>query len=207
MNAEILPTEAERLTGGASASARCQSPVAEHWQEGFGDAACAADGKSLEAIVVGLLRERGLTISLAESCTGGLISKRITDIDGASAVYKGGVNVYTNEAKTVLLGVLPELIEDCGVISAAVAVALSENVRRVLKSDFGIGVTGLAGPGDDGKNPVGTVFVAMACEGKSYVSALSLGERGGREGIREAAADHALYMVRRFLVGLEVTEP
>ena len=213
MNAEILSvgTELGEVSLRATAKAKDREsaeemmcPVISQVQKILGDVIYGIDEPSLEALTVRLLRERGLTISLAESCTGGLISKRITDIDGASAVYRGGVNVYTNEAKTTLLGISENFIEAHGVISAEVSAALAENVRRVLKSDIGIGVTGLAGPGDDGKNPVGTVFVALSCKEKNYVRALALGERSGRERIRAMAANHALDMVRRVLTGLAV---
>jgi len=112
--------------------------------------------------------------------------------------------VYTNDAKSILMDVPPELIESEGVISAPVAQALAENVRRILSADFGIGVTGLAGPDGDGINEVGTVFVAIAGEGFSHVRALKLGGRADRSRVRTLSANHAFDLLRRAVCALEL---
>lgn len=180
------------------------APVIENVKSALGDVIYGIDAGSMEKRVVTLLSEQGKTLSCAESCTGGLIAKRITDIEGASKVFAGGAVVYTDRVKTKLLEVSQQLIEDCGVISAKVAAALAENVREKLGTDLGVGVTGLAGPEGDGKNSVGTVFVALAAEEKTYIRSLSLGDASGRDRIRVTAANHALDMVRRFLTGADV---
>ena len=177
-------------------------PVLEKVCAVLGDIIYGIDVDSLEETVFALLRHRGLTLAAAESCTGGLLAKRMTDIPGASQVFKGGVVVYATESKTALLGVPAELIAQKGVVSREVALSLAENVREKFAADFGIGITGLAGPDDDGIHPVGTVFVALAAAEGSWVKALNLG--AGRERIRIMAANHGLDMVRRHLTGLPV---
>ncbi len=95
--------------------------------------------------LVAILKERGLTVSTAESCTGGLLGKSITDVSGASAVYPGGVISYCNRVKHEILGVDQEILDTLGAVSAPVARQMAEGVRRVLRSDLGVGVTGIAG--------------------------------------------------------------
>ena len=168
----------------------------------LGDIVYGVDVESLEEVVFALLRERGQTLATAESCTGGLLGKRLTDLPGVSAVYKGGAVVYTAESKTQILGVPAALIEENGVVSRSVALALAQNVRERFSADYGLGVTGLAGPDGDGVHPVGTVFVALAAPEGSFVRALQLGS--GRERVRTSAAHHAFDMLRRCLTGLEV---
>ena len=148
------------------------------------------------------LRERGLTFAAAESCTGGLIAKRITDLPGASAVFRGGVVSYTNEVKRDVLGVPQQLLDRYGAVSAPVAEAMADGVRRITGADFAVSVTGVAGPDrDDRGNEVGTVFVGLCTPEGTTVQALDLGR--GRERIRTMAAHYALDMVRRYLAGQE----
>ena len=156
------------------------------------------DMGSLEAHAVKALKERGLTVSAAESCTGGLIAKRITDIAGASAVFPGGVVSYTNAVKANILGVPGDILDRFGAVSEPVAKAMAEGVRRIMKSDLALSVTGLAGPdGDDRGNPVGTVYIGLAAPGGTEVTHLVL--KGGRESIRQQAADYALALLNRHL--------
>ena len=138
---------------------------------------------SIAAQVLALCREKGLTLSAAESITGGLIAKCITDVPGASQVFLGGVVSYTNEVKNHVLGVPSSLLEAYG--------AVSEPVARVLTgSDLAVAVTGLAGPdGDDRGNPVGTVFAALSAPEGVFVRRLALS--GDREHIRALTAHHA----------------
>ncbi len=180
------------------------APIIDLCREKLGDFIYGLDSESLENTVLQLLKERGLTFAAAESCTGGLIAKRITDLPGSSAVFRGGCTVYTNEAKNILLGVPFELIEEKSVYSAEVAIALAENVRKILSADFGIGVTGIAGPDGDGVHEVGTVFVALASAEGSFVRALHLGVRSDRSRIRTMSANHGFDMLRRAVCGLPV---
>jgi len=149
---------------------------------------------TIEATVIQALASRGLTLATAESCTGGLIAKRLTDVAGASRAFLGGAVVYTNAVKTALAGVPSEVIAQFGVVSAQVANALAAGIRDRLGADLGIGVTGVAGPGaDDDDNAEGLVFVALASEDGIAVQRLEL--NADRNGVRADAATHALEMV------------
>ena len=182
------------------------APVIAHVKQRLGDFVYGMDVECIEEAVFPLLKEKGLTFATAESCTGGEIAKRFTDIPGASSVFLGGAVVYTNEVKARLLGLDPKMIEEKGAVSREVALALAEQVRRLTGADIGIGVTGLAGPDGDGVHEVGTVFVSMAVEGKTYVRALGLGPRRTRSYIRRMSGNHAYDMMRRWLTGLPVEE-
>ena len=149
---------------------------------------------SIAAQVLALCRERGLTLSAAESITGGLIAKCITDVPGASQVFLGGVVSYTNEVKNHVLGVPSSLLEAYGAVSEPVARAMAMGVRVLTGSDLAVAVTGLAGPdGDDRGNPVGTVFVALSAGTEIQVRQLALA--GSREDIRRQSTDNALEMI------------
>lgn len=109
------------------------------------------------------LKLKNKTLALAESCTGGWVSKLITDVSGASAVYQGGVCSYSNEVKIKVLGVKKETLESFGAVSEQVALQMAEGVRSTLNSDVGIGITGIAGPLSDNTNkPVGLIYIAIA---------------------------------------------
>ena len=189
----------------AEAEAMMQ-PVIAHVRERLGNFVYGMDVECIEETVLPLLLERGKTFAVAESCTGGDIAKRFTDIPGASAAFLGGAVVYTNEAKAKILGLDPKMIEEKGAVSREVGVALAEHVRKLTGADIGIGVTGLAGPDGDGVHEVGTVFVTMAVEEKTYVRALTLGPKRTRSFIRRMSGNHAYDMMRRWLTGLEVEE-
>ena len=159
------------------------------------------DVSGLEETVLTLCRERGLTLAAAESCTGGLIAKRLTDIPGASQVFLGGVVSYTNHVKQQVLHVPENLLARCGAVSAEVARAMALGVRVLTGADLAVSVTGLAGPdGDDRGNPVGTVFVGLSAPEGVTVRHLTLG--GDRERIRTLSAHHAFDMLRRYLTNL-----
>ena len=114
------------------------------------------------------LKEKNKTLALAEACTGGWVSKIITDVSGASAVYQGGVCSYSNEVKMNILGVKEETLSAFGAVSEQVAVQMAEGVRKALNSDIGIGITGIAGPfSDNTAKPVGLIYFAIADENKT----------------------------------------
>lgn len=116
--------------------------------------------------VVEALSRRGLTVAVAESCTGGLIGHLLTDVPGSSAVFPGGIVAYGNQAKTDLLGVPDDLLIAFGAVSAEVATAMAVGVRRAFGADIGIGVTGITGPtGGSEEKPIGTVYIACSAEG------------------------------------------
>ncbi len=180
------------------------APVMEHVIKRLGDVVYGVDVECIEESVIKLLREKGMTFSAAESCTGGDVARRFTDMPGASAFFKGGVVTYTNEAKAKLLGIDPSLIEEKGAVSHEVAKAMAENVRALLGTDIGVGVTGLAGPDGDGVHEVGTVFVSLAVEGETFVKELHMGAMRTRSFIRRMAGNHIYDMMRRWLSGIDV---
>ena len=180
------------------------APVMEHVMQRLGDVVYGVDVECIEESVIKLLREKNMTFSAAESCTGGELAKRFTDMPGASAFFKGGVVTYTNEAKAKLLGIDPTLIEEKGAVSYEVAKAMAENVRALLGTDIGVGVTGLAGPDGDGVHEVGTVFVSLAVEGETFVKELHMGAMRTRSFIRRMAGNHIYDMMRRWLSGINV---
>ena len=180
------------------------APVMEHVMQRLGDVVYGVDVECIEESVIKLLREKNMTFSAAESCTGGELAKRFTDMPGASAFFKGGVVTYTNEAKAKLLGIDPALIEEKGAVSYEVAKAMAENVRALLGTALGVGGTGLAGPDGDGVHEVGTVFVSLAVEGETFVKELHMGAMRTRSFIRRMAGNHIYDMMRRWLSGIDV---
>lgn len=196
-----------QITAKAKSEAEAEemiAPVMEHVMQRLGDVVYGVDVECIEESVIKLLREKGMTFSAAESCTGGELAKRFTDMPGASAFFKGGVVTYTNEAKAKLLGIDPALIEEKGAVSYEVAKAMAENVRTLLGTDIGVGVTGLAGPDGDGVHEVGTVFVSLAVEGETFVKELHMGAMRTRSFIRRMAGNHIYDMMRRWLSGIDV---
>jgi len=159
------------------------------------------DGRELPHVVAGLLHERGLRIALAESCTGGLLSARLTEVPGVSAVLDRAFVTYANEAKVEETGVDPALIEAHGAVSAEVAEAMAEGAMTAAKTDVGVGITGIAGPdGGTAEKPVGLVFIAMTGAAGARVRRNHF--PGGRERVRFQATQVALEMLRRGLLGL-----
>jgi nicotinamide-nucleotide amidase len=159
----------------------------------------STDGRSMEEVVGALLRDRGLTISAAESCTGGLLLSRLTDVAGSSDYVIGGAVTYSNPAKTDLADVPPALIEAHGAVSEPVAVALADGIRGRTGSSVALGITGIAGPGGGTPvKPVGTVVVALTGSGiDARVRTFSF--FGGRPQVKFQATQAALDMVRRHL--------
>jgi PncC family amidohydrolase len=143
---------------------------------------------------VSRLAALGRTFAVAESCSGGLIAHRITDVPGASACFVGGIVAYSNDAKEALLGVSPEVLAECGAVSDPVARQMAEGVRDRMRADYGIGVTGIAGPdGGTEKKPVGLVYIAVA-DGSETVVTRNLFD-GQRQQVKSQAADRALEML------------
>ncbi|MBI4609670.1 MAG: nicotinamide-nucleotide amidohydrolase family protein [Candidatus Rokubacteria bacterium] len=160
------------------------------------------DQESLEVVVGRLLLERRLTLSVAESCTGGLLSHRITNVPGASAYFERGVVVYSNQAKEELLDVPRELLIAHGAVSGPVAEAMARGICRKTGTPLGLGVTGIAGPdGGTPAKPVGTVYVALATADGARARRFSFA--GGREAIKWESTQVALDILRRRLLQLE----
>ena len=174
-------------------------PVEARLREKFGPLIYGADVPSLEAAVFRLLQEKGLTFGCAESCTGGLIAKRMTDLPGASQVFMGGVVSYTNFVKANVLGVPQALLDEHGAVSEPVACAMAEGVRAVTGADYGISVTGVAGPDSDERgNAVGTVYIGLAGPDGTLCRLCHFGKRS-RERIRGQSANTAFDLLRREL--------
>ena len=197
-----------RATAKAPTAAQAEEllrPMIAQVKDILGDVVYGVDVSSLEEVVSRLLRERGLTLSTAESCTGGLIAKRVTDIPGASQIFRGGVVSYTNDVKADVLGVPRAALDAWGAVSEPVARAMAEGCRRLCGSDIALAVTGLAGPeGDDRGNEVGTVYIALADRRGTLCKRLSCGMGRGRDRVRSAAAQNALDLLRRRLLDLPV---
>ena len=159
----------------------------------------SSQGESLEQIVLDYLGMHGATLAVAESCTGGLIAQRLTSISGSSRSFLGGAVVYSDELKIAFAGVPKSLIEEQGAVSREVAGALAEGIRRKASSTFGVGVTGIAGPGGGSEEkPVGLVYVAVS-DGKQ-TDVVEKRFSGDRETVRFWTSQQALDMVRRHLM-------
>ncbi len=154
----------------------------------LGDMVYADGDDTLESAVGRLLKESGKTLSVAESCTGGEISHLITSVPGASSYYLGGVTSYAVSVKEKVLGVPAGTVEKYGVVSSEVAAAMAEGVRRITGSDFSVATTGLAGPGGDGVNPVGTVWIGAASASGTKTKKVVFGNDRTRNIERFAAA-------------------
>jgi nicotinamide-nucleotide amidase len=164
------------------------------------------DQQTLEAVVGQMLAERGMTIAVAESCTGGLIAKRITDNPGSSAYFAGGVVAYSNAAKGALLGVPDAALEEHGAVSDPVVRAMAEGVRKRFGVDIGVATTGISGPdGETAGKPVGLVHIALAREGAVYAESFVF--RMDRARHRLLTSQIALDWVRRTLLGVELVGP
>jgi nicotinamide-nucleotide amidase len=168
-------------------------------EERLGNAVFSFAGEKMEEVVGLKLSLGGYTLAVAESCTGGLLAQRITDVPGSSKYFIGGVIAYANEVKTKELGVEPILLMEHGAVSAPVAEAMAEGVRTRVGTDFGLSITGVAGPGGGTEEkPVGTVFIALADELKTEHRRLNL--PGDRNLVRWRASQAALDMLRRRLL-------
>ena len=196
-----------RVTAKAATDAEAQAllrPTVEQVRALFGDKVYGVDVPSLEYVVIQALKTKDLTLGVAESCTGGLIAKRLTDVPGASAAFKGEIVSYTTEIKENLLGVPPHMLERYGAVSKEVAAAMAEGARRALGCDIALSATGVAGPDkDDWGNEVGTMFVAISTFKGTHVRPLHLGTRPMRERLRTQTASHAFDLARRYLSGLD----
>lgn len=191
-----------RLTAKAGTETRAKKMIDKIEKEirrRLGDYIYGTDDDSLEKVVAGLLQKRGLTLSTAESCTGGLIAKRITDIPGVSENYMYGIVSYSNEAKTCLLGVSPETLVKHGAVSEETALEMVRGVRQACGTDLAVAVTGIAGPGGGtpGK-PVGLVYIGFADRDTTVARRYLFA--GDREVIRWQTANIALNLLRTYML-------
>lgn len=166
-------------------------------RERLGEMIYGTNEESLELVVGRLLGERAATLAVAESCTGGLVAKRLTDIPGSSAYFLEGIVAYSNEAKRDQLGVSAASIEQHGAVSAEVAEAMARGIRDRAGSTYGLSVTGVAGPtGGTTAKPVGLVFLGLATAERTQHRRVNFGTEAGRSGIRWLAAQAALNLLR-----------
>ena len=170
-------------------------------RERHADTLFSDDGTTVDQQVFGLLASAGETIAVAESCTGGLLAGRLTELPGSSEVMLGGLVVYSNSAKVALAGVDPALIASFGAVSSEVAEALAAGARVALDADVGVGVTGIAGPGGGSEEkPVGLVWLSVSHrDGRRLTRSVRL--PGSRADIRDRSTTIALHLVRRLLLG------
>jgi nicotinamide-nucleotide amidase len=182
----------------AEADARLGESV-ERLRAVVGESVYGEDGADLAAVVLDLCRSLGLTIGVAESCTGGMLGARLTAIPGSSDVVLGGVIAYANDVKSSMLGVSPELLRAHGAVSEPAVVAMASGARAALSVDAALAITGIAGPGGGTEEkPVGTVWIALDLHGE--VQARRYAMVGDRDEIRHRAAQAAMEMLRRRLV-------
>lgn len=164
----------------------------------LGDCIYGVDEDTMEKVVAGLLRERGLTLSVAESCTGGLIAQRLTSVPGVSDSFMYGIVTYSNDSKVQLLGVPPEVIEKHGAVSEETALEMVKGVRQACGTDLAIATTGIAGPGGGTpEKPVGLVYIGFADRLTTVVQKYMFA--GDREVIRWQTSNAALNLVRKYL--------
>ncbi len=168
----------------------------------MGDDIFSSHGESLEEIVILLLGLNDLKLSVAESCTGGLLSERLTSVEGASRTFHGGTITYTNEQKTNLCGVPAELLQQKGAVSEEAARKLAEGIRSRTGTSLGLSITGIAGPaipeGPDAAKPVGLVYIGVADEHETQVREFNI--PGDRERVRLWSTQQALEMLRHRLL-------
>ena len=188
-----------RVTAKADTPEECEKlldPVVEKICCLLGEDVYGVDVDSLEQVVGDGLRQRGLTLAVAESCTGGILSRRITDMPGCSDYYLGGVCSYANEVKMKVLGVKKETLDTVGAVSPEVAEQMAEGVAKALGADVGVGITGVAGPGGGTEEkPVGLVYISVWHKGQHFTRKMKAAN--GRDRIRMQAASTALDLIRR----------
>ncbi len=175
------------------------TPVIDEIKNRLGDTVYSVDNKSLEEVVGELLIKNNISISFAESCTGGLLSSKITDIPGISSVFAGSMVTYSNDVKARNLGVSEETLKTHGAVSSSTAKEMAVNIRRIMNTRLGLSITGIAGPGGATESkPVGLVYVALADENDVVCRKLNL--LGDRNKIRNNTVLNALDMIRRYIL-------
>lgn len=190
-----------RVTAKAGSAQECEQlmrPMMDELKEMLKGYVYGIDVPDIQTALVNTLKQRGLTVAAAESCTGGLVSKRITDVSGASGVFSYGICTYSNDAKKKLLGVSGKTLEEYGAVSRQTAIEMAKGVREVSGADIGISVTGVAGPEPSEGKPVGLVYVGVCYADMCEVKELNLGsgKTDDRELIRYISSSHALILAK-----------
>ena len=191
------PGEAEvRIVGKAEAIEQADAIITST----LGSSIFSAADETLEEVIVKLLMQRHQTLAVAESCTGGLLANRITNVPGASEVFLAGYVCYANQAKIDMLNVDPQLLEKHGAVSDQVAGAMAEGARMCAKSDYALATTGVAGPGGGSpEKPVGTVYIAAAAPDETITKRLFFPT--DRETFKQVATQAALELLRKKIIG------
>lgn len=178
-------------------------PVIDEIKKRTGDCLYSDTDEALDVVSANLLLEKNITISTAESCTGGLISEMLTNIAGISKVFIGGAVTYSNESKVEFLGVKEQTLQKHGAVSHETAAEMAQGIRNRLKTDIGVSITGIAGPdGGTAEKPVGLVYIALASEKGTITKELRL--LGNRKRIRNITALHVFDVIRRHVLGIEI---
>jgi nicotinamide-nucleotide amidase len=173
--------------------------VAQQVREKLGENVFSESDQTMEEVVGSLLLQSKSTLAVAESCTGGLIADRITDVSGSSSYFQGGIMAYSNQVKMDLLGVSSGDLEQHGAVSSPVAIQMAQGVRNLIKTDYGISITGIAGPtGATPQKPVGLVYMGLASPNEAYSKEFKF--YGDRTLIKRRASQMALDMLRRELL-------
>ncbi len=201
---EALLRVTARAKSQEEATAMCDETI-EKIKQRIGEFIYSTDSMNLEQTAVSLLKAQNKKIALAESCTGGYIAKRITDVSGSSEVFEYGIVSYSNEVKQKLLGVKTETLEKYTEVSAQAAAEMAQGVRALSGADIGISVTGIAGPGGGSEDkPVGLAYIGISHNGGTFVREIRTGKKeDSREYNRYVTASNALHMVIRYLTGRE----
>ncbi len=188
-------------TDSEQASRELAAPVIRQILERFGDDAYGMNVNGLEEVVVRALKERKMTLSTAESCTAGIISKRVTDIPGSSRVFEMGAATYSSNKKSDMLGVSEKIIQRYGAVSPEAAAAMAVGARRLAGSTLAVSTTGIAGPGGGTPlKPVGLVYIALADRENVWIKKTLIQKPGmDRDYVRQVAASHALNLVRKYI--------
>lgn len=195
LNGEMKLRVTARCKDGEDAD-KIMAPIIEEVKKRIGEYIYSEDGLELHEEVARLISASGMTIAVAESCTGGMLCSKFVSVPGSSNWFKEGCVTYSNEAKMNRLGVKKETLAEYGAVSAQTAIEMAEGIRRTAMADIGISTTGYAGPdGGTGDKPVGTVFIGVAAKDKSFYKELHL--TGKRERIRNMACLNALDILRR----------
>ena len=194
------PGEVElRFAARGEGAAKLTSQAAAEAREALGEFIYGEGDDRLEDAVVRLLSAAGKTLTVAESCTGGCVAHRLTNVPGASQVFDSGLIVYSNESKMRLLGVHPAILQEYGAVSENTAKEMADGARRIAKTDYAISVTGIAGPtGGTSEKPVGTAFIGLA-DGQS-TTARQCHYPGEREAFKQRVSQQALDLLRRRLL-------
>jgi len=192
-----------RVSGYGNTEEKVEKTVSEVIEEivsRLGEYVFSTEGETLEEVVGNLLSQNKLTLALAESCTGGLVAHRITNVSGSSNYFERGIISYSNESKVEALGVPKELIESFGAVSKEVVEEMAQGVRRLANADIGVSISGIAGPtGGTPTKPVGTVFIGISNEKKGTKSQ-RFQFKGTREEIKLITSEVALDWIRKFVL-------